>query len=137
MALSKITAAAVGVLSMLAGATAASAAEIVVLGTTAAKEALIEIVPLFERSSGHKVNITFGSGLNMVEKIRAGAAGDLFIGPDEFAAALLKEGKLVAGSRVDFAHSLTGVAVRAGAPRPDIGKPATVKSALLAARTVS
>jgi molybdate transport system substrate-binding protein len=136
MALSRVLVVA-GVLSMIVGVTAAQAAEIVVLGTTAAKEALVEIVPLFERASGHKVNITFASGPRMVERIRTGATGDLFIGPDEYNEPLLKEGKLVAGSGVDFAHSLTGVAVRAGAPRPDISTPEKFKSALVAAKTVS
>jgi molybdate transport system substrate-binding protein len=136
MALSRMSVAA-GVLSMALGAVTAQAAEIVVLGTTAAKEALIEIVPLFERSSGHKINITFASGPRMVERIRTGATGDLFIGPDEYNEPLLKEGKLVAGSSVDFAHSLTGVAVRAGAPRPDISTPEKFKSALVGAKTVS
>jgi len=102
MAMSRVLVAA-GVLSMALGAAAAQATEIVVLGTTAAKEALIEIVPEFEHASGHKINITFGSGPVVLEKVRAGAAGDLFIGPDEFSDPLLKEGKLVAGSRVDFA----------------------------------
>jgi molybdate transport system substrate-binding protein len=136
MALSKLVVAA-GVLSMALGAMSAQAAEIAVLGTTAAREALVEIVPLFERASGHKVNVTFGAGPRMVERIRAGATGDLFIGPDEYNEPLLKEGKLVAGSGVDFAHSLTGVAVRAGAPRPDISTPEKFKSALVAAKTVS
>ena len=136
MALSRVLVAA-GVLSMALGAGTAQSAEIAVLGTTAAKEALIEIVPLFERASGHKINITFASGPRMVERIRTGATGDLFIGPDEYNEPLLKEGKLVAGSGVDFAHSLTGVAVRAGAPRPDISTPEKFKSALVAAKTVS
>jgi molybdate transport system substrate-binding protein len=136
MVLSKLVVAA-SVLSMMLGAAAAQAAEIVVLGTTAAKEALVEIVPLFERASGHKVNITFASGPRMVERIRTGATGDLFIGPDEYNEPLLKEGKLVARSGVDFAHSLTGVAVRAGATRPDISTPEKFRSALLAAKTVS
>ncbi len=135
MALSKVAAA--GLLTMVLGAPAAQAAEIVVLSTTAAKEALHDIIPLFERTSGHKINITYGNGPTVVERIKAGATGDLFVGPDEFTDVLIKDGKLVAGSRVDFAHSLTGVAVRAGAPRPDIGTPDTFKSALLAAKTVS
>ena len=136
MALSRVLVAA-GVLSMALGAGTAQSAEIAVLGTTAAKEALIEIVPLFERASGHKINITFASGPRMVERIRTGATGDLFIGPDEYNEPLLKEGKLVAGSSVDFAHSLTGVAVRAGAPRPDISTQDKFKGALAAAKTVS
>ena len=136
MALSRVLVAA-GVLSMVLGAVSAQAAEIVVLGTTAAREALAEIVPLFERASGHKVNVTFGAGPRMVERIRAGATGDLFIGPEEYSEPLLKEGKLVTGTGVDFAHSLTGVAVRAGAPRPDISTPDKFRSALVAAKTVS
>src|SRR5262245_36813958 len=134
--LSKIAAAAVGVLSMVIGASAAPAAEITVLSTTAAQEALTEIIPLFERTSGHKVSVTFASGPRMVERIRAGATGDLFIGPDEYNEPLLKEGKLVARSGVEFAHSLTGVAVRAGAPRPDISTPEKFRNALLAAKSV-
>ena len=130
-------AATVGVVSMLIGATAVEAAEIVVVSTTAIKESLIDIVPLFERASGHKVNITFGSGPTVFERVKAGATGDLFLGPDEFSEPLLKEGKLVASSRVDFAHSGASVAVHAGAPKPDVSTAERFKAALLAAKTVS
>src|SRR5262245_35516761 len=135
VAFSKIAAA--GLLSMVIGASAAQSAEIVVLSTTAAQEAMTEIIPLFERTSGHKVKITYGAGPRMVERIRAGATGDLFIGPQEYNEPLLKEGKLVAGSGVDFAHSLMGAAVRAGASKPDIGTVEKFKSAMLAAKSVS
>ena len=134
MPLSRIAVAA-GLLSMVAGS--AQAAEIVVICTTAPKEALIEIVPLYERASGNKINISFGSGPVVLEQVRAGVTGDLFIGPDEFADPLTKEGKLVAGSRVEFAVSGAGVAVRAGAPKPDVSTPEKFKAAMLAARTVS
>jgi len=130
-------AATVGVVSMLIGATAVEAAEIVVVSTTAIKESLIDIVPLFERASGHKVNITFGSGPTVFERVKAGATGDLFLGPDEFSEPLLKEGKLVASSRVDFAHSGASVAVHAGAHKPDVSTAERFKAALLAAKTVS
>jgi molybdate transport system substrate-binding protein len=136
MAFSRI-AATVGVVSMLIGATAVNAAEIVVVSTTAIKESLIDIVPLFERASGHKVNITFGSGPTVFERVKAGATGDLFLGPDEFSEPLLKEGKLVAASRVDFAHSGASVAVHAGAHKPDVSTAERFKAALLAAKTVS
>jgi len=121
----------------VAGAAGASAAELVVISTTAAKEALIEIVPMFERASGQRVNITYGGGLALARKISEGLAGDLFIGPEEFTDPLLKEGKLVAGTRVAFALSGTGVAVKAGAPKPDIGTPEAFKNALLAAKSIS
>jgi molybdate transport system substrate-binding protein len=136
MAFSRI-AATVGVLSVLIGATTVQAAEIVVVSTIAVKESLIDIVPMFERASGHKVNITFGSGPIVFEQVRAGATGDLFLGPDEFSEPLLKEGKLVAGSRVDFAHSGASVAVHAGAHKPDVSTPERFKAALLSAKTVS
>jgi molybdate transport system substrate-binding protein len=128
---------AIGMVSMLIGATAVQAAEIVVLSTIAVKEPLIEIVPLFERASGNKVNITFASGPTVFERVREGAAGDLFIGPDEFSDPLLKDGKIVAGTRVDFALSGASVAVRAGAPKPDVSTAEKFKAALLAAKTVS
>jgi molybdate transport system substrate-binding protein len=136
MGFSSLTAAVVA-LSMVMGAAAAQAADIVVFSTNAAKEALHEIVPLFERASGHKVTITYGSGPTVREKVKAGVAGDLFIGPDEFSDPLLKEGKLVAGTRVDFAHSGASIAVRAGAPKPDVSTTEKFKAALLAAKTVS
>jgi len=136
MGFSKI-AVAISVVSTLIGATAVQAAEIVVLSTIAVKEPLIEIVPLFERASGHKVNITFSNGPAVFERIREGATGDLFIGPDEFSEPLLKEGKIVAATRVDFAHSGASVAVRAGAHKPDVSTLEKFKAALLAAKTVS
>src|SRR5213594_1328382 len=117
MSFSRIAAVAV---SMLIGATTVQAAEIVVVSTIAIKEPLVEIVPLFERASGHKVNISFGSGPTVFQRVREGATGDLFLGPDEFSDPLLKEGKLVAGSRVDFANSGASVAVHAGAHKPDV-----------------
>src|SRR5262245_17835697 len=81
MALAKVAAVA-GLLSMVMAT--AQAAEAVVLSTTAAKESMFEIIPAFERASGHKINFTFTNGPVMADRIRAGLAGDLFIGPDEY-----------------------------------------------------
>ena len=137
MAIRRNVAAFAVLLNMAAAANMSSAAEIVVLSTTASKEALHELVPMFERASGHRVNITYGGGGDMTNRVRGGIVADLFIGPAEFTDALLKEGKLVAGSRVEFARSSSGVAVRAGAPKPDISTPEKLRSALLAAKSVS
>jgi len=115
----------------------AGGAEIVVFSTISAKEALIELVPEFERASGHKVNITYGGGSGLSKQILDGKTGDLFIGPREFSGPLEKEGRLLAGSRVEFARSSTGLAVRAGVPKPDIGSPEKLKNMLLAAAGVS
>ena len=111
--------------------------EIVVLSTISAKEALIELVPEFERASGHRVNITYAGGPGLANRIREGAHGDLFIGPEEFSGPLIEAGRLLAETRTAFARSTTALAVRAGAPRPDISSPEKLKNALLAAGSVS
>ena len=122
---------------MSLGTGTAQSAEIVVFSTISAKEALIELVPAFERASGHKVNITYAGGSGLSKQILGGTQGHLFIGPEEFSDPLLKEGKLLTGSRTAFARSSTGLAVRAGAPKPDISSPEKLKRALLAAGAVS
>src|SRR5215467_213230 len=117
------TLAAVGCLAAMMGGSPVSAAEIVVYSTIASEEALHDIVPMFEKASGHKVNITFGAGPDLVAKVRAGLSGDLLIGPSDFTDPLTKDGKLVSGSRVDFARSGNGIAVRKGTPKPDVSTP--------------
>jgi molybdate transport system substrate-binding protein len=128
---------AAGVIGMSLASTAAKSAELVIYSTISAKEALIELVPEFEHASGHKVNITYGGGSELSKRISGGLQGDIFVGPEEFSGPLLKEGKLRDGSRVAFARSTTGLAVRTGAPKPDISTPEKLKNVLLAARAVS
>jgi molybdate transport system substrate-binding protein len=110
---------------------------LIVYSTISAKEALINLVPTFERESRSKLNITYTGAPILIKQIRAGTRGDVFIGPEEYANPLFEEGILLAGSRVPFARSTTGLAVRAGTPLPDISTPAKLKDALLAARGVS
>ena len=83
------------------------------------------------------VAITFQSGVNVSARIREGAIADVVITTGTALDELAKEGKVVAGSRVDFVRARVGAAVRAGAPKPDIGTPETFnKSALLAAKSI-
>ncbi|MSQ20662.1 MAG: ABC transporter substrate-binding protein [Betaproteobacteria bacterium] len=110
---------------------------LVVYSTISAKEALIDLVPRFEQQSQSKINITYTPAPTLIKQIRAGTRGDVFIGPEEYAGPLFEEGILLTGSRVPFARSATGLAVRAGTLPPDISTPAKLKSALLAARGVS
>ena len=116
---------------------ALTAAILVVFSTISCKEALIELVPEFEHASGHKVNITYAGGSDLSKRIAGGLQGDLFIGPGEFSSPLIAQKKLLAGSRVAFAGSSTGLAVRAGVPKPDISTPEKLKDVLLAAKAVS
>jgi molybdate transport system substrate-binding protein len=128
--------AAAGCLSAMVAGTAASAAEIVVTSSTAMREVVEELAAMFERASGHKVTMTFQSGVETSAKIEAGAVADLVVTTPEAIDELVKDGKVVAGSRVNFVQSGVGVAVRAGAPKPDISTSAAFKKAMLAAKTV-
>jgi molybdate transport system substrate-binding protein len=115
---------------------AANAVEIKVLSTQAAEQAYRELVPQFEKASGHKVSTIFTGTLDLQKRIAAGESYDLIImaGPaiDDF----IKAGKIVPGSRVDLAKSGVGVAVRAGAPKPDISSTEALKKTLIAAKSI-
>ena len=110
--------------------------EIKVLSSIATREAYLELVPQFEAASGHKVATTWAGTTDIMKRMAAGERYDLIIISSAELDELIRQGKVVAGSRVDLAKSGIGVAVRAGAPRPDLGSGEALKAALLAAGTV-
>ena len=110
--------------------------KLVVICTMSCKEALIELVPEFEREHGFKVDITYGAGPELAKKISSGIPADVFVGPEEFSGPLIEQGRLIGSSRAAFAHSSAVVAVKDGAPKPDISSPQKLKEALLAAKAV-
>jgi molybdate transport system substrate-binding protein len=112
-------------------------AEITARCTNGIKEVLIELAPEFERTKGVKLNAIFGSTKLIIDEINAGEKADLLVLTDEAIEGLIRSGKVVAGSRVDIASSGIGVAVKKGAPRPDISSADALKRALLAAKRVS
>jgi molybdate transport system substrate-binding protein len=111
--------------------------KLVIICTMSCKEALIELVPVFEREKGYAVDITYGSGPELAKKISGGLRADIFVGPEEFSGPLIGEGRLDGSSRTGFAHSSAALAVKAGAAKPDISTPQKLKEALLAAKAVS
>jgi len=114
----------------------ARAAEITVIGSTAMTEFIQAAIPLFERDTGTKVKASFMSGSVLPVKVREGVPADLIVTTPDTVDDLVKAGKLVPGSGAPFIKSSAGVAVRAGAPKPDIGTPEAFKAALLAAKSV-
>jgi molybdate transport system substrate-binding protein len=114
----------------------ASASEMTLLSVGAAREIIVELIPEFEKNSGHKVVATWSGSANVKERIAAGETYDLVVVGVPVIDAFIKEGKIVAGSRVDLFKSGVGVAVRAGAPKPDIGSSEGLKQTLIAARSV-
>jgi molybdate transport system substrate-binding protein len=109
-------------------------AAIKVMASAAFREAYLELVPEFERASGHKVTTLWVPSVQMMSRLKGGETVDLVI----LSAASLDE--LVAAgivaNRVDLATSGIGIAVRAGAPKPDISSGEAVKRAVLAAKSV-
>ena len=114
---------------------AAKSTEIIIVSSTAVKDLMLALLPLFERRSGRKAAISFDLPPAVTVKIKAGTDADLVIAPAPVIDELVHAGKLV--RRIDVFHSAIGIAVRAGAPRPDIGSAAALKRALLAARSVA
>ena len=115
---------------------AAGAAEITVLSTQAVEGAYRELVPQFEKASGHKVTTVFTGTLDAQKRIAAGEQYDLIIMAGPAIDDLIKSGKVATGSRVDLASSGIGLAVRAGAPKPDIRTTDALKRTLLAAKSI-
>ena len=118
------------------GATMAGAVEITVLSTQATEQAYRELVPQFEKATGHTVKTTFTGTLDAKKRIAAGEAFDLLIMASPDIDAFIDAGTLVRGSRVDLAKSGVGVGVKAGAPKPDITTTEAFKKTLLAAKSI-
>jgi molybdate transport system substrate-binding protein len=113
------------------------AAEIKLLASSAMKGACLELIPQFEKATGHQVSAAWSSTPDVQKRISAGEAADLIILGDSGTEELIKQGKLAPGSRANFAKSGIGVAVRAGAPKPDISSAEAVKRSVLAAKSVA
>jgi molybdate transport system substrate-binding protein len=115
----------------------AFAAEISVIGSPGVREISNRLVPEFEKATGHKVLIIWDGVNNVAKRVSGGETADLVFLPAPEIGTLIKEGKLVAESRVVLATSGIGVAIRAGAPRIDASSSEGIRKALLAARTIA
>ena len=125
---------ALGAASLLMFANMVHAAEIRVLSTQATEDAYRELVPQFEKASGHKVTTVFTGTLDANKRLAAGETYDLLIMSAPSIEEHIKAGKVVPGSRVDLAKS--GVGVKAGALKPDISTSEALKKTVLAARSI-
>jgi molybdate transport system substrate-binding protein len=125
-----------GAAATLMLAATAQAAEIKVLSTQATEEAYKELVPQFEKATGHKVVTVFTGTLAANKQLAAGESYDLLIMSAPSIEEHIKDGKVVSGSKVDLAKSGVGVAVKAGAPKPDISTSDALKKTVLAAKSI-
>jgi len=121
---------------------AASAAEVRVMISGGLTAAYKELVPEFERVTGNRVLTAYGPSMgttiNAIPiRLERGEPADVLIMVGYALGDLIKQGKVVADSRVDLTKSLIGVVVKSGAPKPDISSADALKRALLAAKSIA
>jgi molybdate transport system substrate-binding protein len=134
--LKSMRAAMVGCLGVLVGASAVQAAEIALMTTAAVEQIMKGLIPSFEQASGHKVTMTvLGTG-PAVEKIKSGTYADLILLGPPALNELAQAGKVDAGTIAPAFRSRIGLAVKAGALKPDIKTPDALKAALLNAKSI-
>ena len=108
-----------------------------VMSAGAVKSMVAALAAEFERETGNKLNLNFGTAGSLRERIKNGEVADLVILSESAIAELAKLGLVVPGSSTDLGRTVTGVVVREGAPIPDISTPEAFKQALLKARSVA
>jgi molybdate transport system substrate-binding protein len=103
--------------------------------------AFLELAPQFERTTGHRIVIeatSSGTGATSIAaRLERGEAIDVVIVDSEALERLIRNGQVRAGTRVDLARSAIGMAVRQGAPKPDISSLAALRQTLLAAKSIA
>jgi len=123
-------------LALVAAAGAVRAADLKVFSTTALTEIWQELKPRFE-ASGHKLQLVLQPSGAIGKRVVDGEAGDAIVSTTAGIEALVRNGKIAAGTTRVLASSGMGIAVLKGAPKPDISTPEAFKRALLAAKSVA
>ena len=121
----------------LASASAVQAAELRVIAGGGIAAALNEIAALFERASGHRVVIRYGTAPELIKMAASGVPFDLGVVPQDVWTDAAARTQLAPGPTPDVARVGIGVAVRSGAPKPDISTAAALKQTLLKAQSIA
>jgi molybdate transport system substrate-binding protein len=116
---------------------ATGAAGIKVMCSNSSHAVMKELIPAFERASGNKVAISYETATQALNSIRNGATADAIILNAPSIDELTKQGRIAPGSSRTLARCGVGIAVRAGAPKPDIGSVEAFKRALLDATSIA
>lgn len=109
---------------------------ITVLSSLATREAYLELVPQFEKATGHKVETTWAGTVVINKRMADGDVFDLVISSNAAIGDLTKQSKIVAGSATNLAKTGIGVGARKGAGKPDIGTADAFKRAMLNAKSI-
>lgn len=113
------------------------ASPIRIISSMATKQVLADLIALYRQAQPDAViELESVGGVDAAKRVQAGEAFDIVALASNAVAQLTTDGKVVAGSTVDVVRSGVALAVRSGAPHPDIASEAAVKQAVLAARTL-
>ena len=136
LSVSAILASALALFGITAGSTA-RAVEITLLSASALHPVIDVLIPDFEKSSGHKVTVAYGTAGAVADGVQKGEAADIVISSVPMIDRLQAQGKVVAGDRVIIAKVGVGAFVRKGAAKPDISSVDAFKRSMLAARSIA
>lgn len=124
-------------LPLLVGSGLARADEIKVMASVALKSTLDDLAAKFEKTGGGKVTMIYGLAAQLKQRVADGEADDVAILIRPMMDDLLKQGKVMPGSLANVGGTPIAIAVRAGAPKPDIGTVDALKHTLIAAKSIS
>jgi molybdate transport system substrate-binding protein len=107
------------------------------ISSMATREVLNELAALYQQATSQPVTTEAAGGVDVAKRVQAGEMVDVVVLASNAIDKLIADGKVLTGSRVDLVRSGVAVAVRAGAPKPDISSEDAVKRAVAAAQTLS
>ena len=134
---SLLAAGSIGFIFLVVHGINAAAAELKVLSAFGMQSVLEDLRPKFEHATGHNLAISFGTGGATVKRVQGGDAADVVITLQPGINSLVKDGKAIANSVTALARAGIFIAVRKGAPKPDVSSPDALKRTLLAAKSIS
>ncbi len=114
-----------------------NATELKVYSTIGVQGAVEALVPQFEKTSGHRLLMTWATAPMLVKRLQSGETADVMILNLAGIDTMSREGRIAPGSAVTLASSAVAIAVKAGAPKPDISTPEALKKTLLSAKSIS
>jgi molybdate transport system substrate-binding protein len=126
-----------GLVLALASVSIVQAAELQVIAGGGIAAPLNEIASLFERASGHKIVIRYGTTPELIKMATSGVQFDLGVVPEDVWKDAAARAQVAPGPTPDVARVGIGVAVRTGAPKPDISTPEALKQTLLKAQSIA
>jgi molybdate transport system substrate-binding protein len=132
----RLTAALTGILAM-ALATPLQAAELKVIAGGSLTALLTKLAPPFEKASGHKLSFHFDSTPNIITRVNSGTPFDVVVVPVDVFKDATAKAHFASEPIIDIARVGYGVAIRAGAPKPDISTADALKKTLLAAQSIA